>query len=256
MSAATFNQSGNAGSPVPGVGSACNLTSSHAPGMCGELGLMSEGFALHDALGPSSLYIWALGLFAAGQASTMVCTYAGQIIMGGTLEIHLSPWKQQLLTRVFALGPALLVAASTVSDQTLFNNINQYLNILQSVQLPFAMLPVLHFAASKRIMGRFRSSPLAMLGAIGLGLLVFAVNILLVVQFMGAEDYGAATTAGLVIYAIFYVGVCLRCVSDDLIAMGCAVAHLCGVRSRVTTPALLDESTSPMRSCREPSSAP
>jgi natural resistance-associated macrophage protein len=58
---------------------------------CGELGLKSEGFALEQALGPSALYIWALGLFAAGQAATMVCTYAGQIIMGGCLELHIAP---------------------------------------------------------------------------------------------------------------------------------------------------------------------
>ena len=68
--------------------------------------------------------------------------------MGGCLQIKLEPWKRVALTRAFALGPALLVAASASSNQKLFNNINEYLNILQSVQLPFAVLPTLHFAAS------------------------------------------------------------------------------------------------------------
>jgi Mn2+/Fe2+ NRAMP family transporter len=100
--------------------------------------------------------MWAIGLFAAGQAATMVCTYAGQIIMGGCLQIQLSPWVRVAITRVFALGPALAVAISTYGHQKLFNQINEYLNVLQSVQLPFAMLPVLHFAAQSS-MKQFRS---------------------------------------------------------------------------------------------------
>lgn len=77
--------------------------------------------------------VWALGLFAAGQSSTMVCTYAGQVIMGGMVQIKLRPWKQIAMTRALALGPALAVAVSTYGDQRLFNRINEYLNVLQSV---------------------------------------------------------------------------------------------------------------------------
>ena len=183
-----------------------------SPGYCGEVGLQSEGYSLADALGPSSLYIWAAGLLAAGQASTMICTYAGQIIMGGTLQIKLVPWKQVALTRVMALGPALAVAMSTVSNQSLFNNINQYLNILQSVQLPFAMLPVLHFVASKRLMGRFRSSRITMAGTTGLALLVMSVNIFLVVQFLSGSNYEPGTFVGIGLYAVFYFGCCLACI--------------------------------------------
>jgi len=84
-------------------------------GVCGDFGLESEGYAMAGSLGRYTLYLWAVGLFAAGQAATMVCTYAGQIIMGGCLEIQLSPWVRVAITRVFALGPALAVAAATVS---------------------------------------------------------------------------------------------------------------------------------------------
>lgn len=73
-------------------------------GVCADFGLKTEGYALKSALGPFNLYMWALGLFAAGQAATMVCTYAGQIIMGGTLEVQLAPWVRVAITRVFALG--------------------------------------------------------------------------------------------------------------------------------------------------------
>ena len=50
-----------------------------ADGRCGPIGLQSEGAGLSSTLGSSSKYIWAVGLLAAGQASTMTCTYAGQV---------------------------------------------------------------------------------------------------------------------------------------------------------------------------------
>jgi hypothetical protein len=106
-----------------------------------------------------------------------VCTYAGQIIMGGCLQIKMAPWKRVAITRIFALGPALLVALTTVENSKLFNNINEYLNILQSVQLPFAMLPVLHFAGSTRLLGRFASGPV-----------LYAVTLLLAGLVMVSSD--------------------------------------------------------------------
>ena len=160
----------------------CLQRSTGLYGVCDEIGLQVEGKAMSNALGKSALYIWAVGLLAAGQSSTMVCTYAGQIIMGGCLQIELAPWKRVAITRIFALGPALLVALSTVENQKLFNNINEYLNILQSVQLPFAMLPVLHFASSKRHLGRFASGPILFAVTCCLAFLVLSVNVLLVVQ--------------------------------------------------------------------------
>ena len=158
--------------------------------------------------------MWALGLFAAGQASTMTCTYAGQIIMGGMLQIKLPLAAQVALTRLFALGPALAVATLTIENDQLYNNINEYLNILQSIQLPFAMLPVLHFTASRRLMGRFRSRPLMLAITTTLALLVMAINVYLVIQFF--DGMSAAVVACICVYGVFYFGVCVAMVWDDL----------------------------------------
>ena len=103
--------------------------------------------------------------------------YAGQIIMGGCLSLKLAPWKRVAFTRVFALGPALIVALSTYSNPRVFNSFNEYLNVLQSVQLPFAMLPVLHFTASRRRLGRFVSSRKWMALSVCLALLVITINV-------------------------------------------------------------------------------
>jgi len=188
-----------------------------ASDFCGDFGLQSEGYALSPALGKYTLYFWAVGLFAAGQAATMVCTYAGQIIMGGCLEVNLSPWVRVFITRVFALGPALAVAASTVTDQKLFNTINEYLNVLQSIQLPFAMLPVLHFAAQTELLGRFRSGALLTLISSVLAVLVIAVSVVLIVIFV--KDFPPAGVAVVAVYGVFYFCVCLRMVWSELVAI-------------------------------------
>jgi len=239
LAAKAFNASGDAQHTTPdGQGTACSRPGGGV-GQCGEIGLASEGYALADALGESSLYIWALGLLAAGQASTMVCTYAGQMIMGGCLQIKLAPWKRVALTRAFALGPALLVSVATGSDTSLFNNINEYLNILQSVQLPFAMLPVLHFAASKRLLGRFASTPALFGLSCTLALVVISINVLLVVQFIQDPpalnvDEGSTSMPSYAIVLIAlagagYFGVCIRLMWDEVAALLIFIRHLLGV---------------------------
>jgi len=217
MSYEAFHESGQANNSDSPAAS-CILPTSGLIGYCGDFGLQSEGFALKSALGDYTLYFWAIGLFAAGQAATMVCTYAGQIIMGGCLQLQLSPWVRVAITRVFALGPALAVAVSTYSNQKLFNTINEYLNVLQSVQLPFAMLPVLHFAAQTGLMGRFKSGPMLAAATSMLAIFVMSINVLLIVQFITDPTMGFSTGAivGVCCYGILYFGVCLRMVWDEV----------------------------------------
>jgi len=232
MSIVAYNTSGQDGDPVP-----CG----EKHGVCGDFGLLSEGYALADsALGNSSIYIWAFGLFAAGQAATMVCTYAGQIIMGGTLQIQLSPWVRVAITRIFALGPALVVATVTIRNQRLFNSINEYLNILQSVQLPFAMLPVLHFAAQKDLLGRFRSGMCLTVISTVLALLVIGVSVVLIVQFIA--DYPPGAIAAVCVYGVLYFGVCIRMVWSEIVAITHWAASLLGLTPRARTVAAADAS--------------
>lgn len=186
----------------------CTLPNGGAPGICNDLGLQSEGAALRHGIGSVALYVWAIGLLAAGQAATMTCTYAGQIIMGGCLEIELPPWKRVAITRAAALGPSILVAAATVGNNSLFNSINEYLNVVQSVQLPFAMLPLLNFSSKTEVMGIFRSRTPILGINFCLAILVLAVNGLLVVQF--TEDFGTGGKVAVALYAVIYLSVCVR----------------------------------------------
>ena len=87
-------------------------------------------------------FIWALGLLAAGQTSTMTGTYSGQFVMGGFLNLKVSKWKRIAITRSAAIAPTLLVALAFRNQDTKLDSLNEWINVLQSVQLPFALIPV------------------------------------------------------------------------------------------------------------------
>lgn len=69
-------------------------------------------------------------------------TYTGQFLMGGFLKLRVSPWTRILLTRSVAILPTLAVAIAYRDSSTSLDTLNQSLNLLQSVQLPFALIPV------------------------------------------------------------------------------------------------------------------
>lgn len=75
-----------------------------------DLNLQNADKALQEAFGDGARIIWAVGLLAAGQSSTMTGTYAGQFVMEGFVDIKLPVWKRVLTTRCIAVMPALIVA--------------------------------------------------------------------------------------------------------------------------------------------------
>ncbi|KAI9981494.1 hypothetical protein PInf_009247 [Phytophthora infestans] len=105
--------------------------------------------------GPTAGYCQEIGLAQAGEAvrSTMTGTYAGQFVMEGFLDIRIAAWKRVALTRGVALIPAILVALICQDRQFQSDRFNELLNVLQSVQFPFALLPLLAFTTSTRLMG-------------------------------------------------------------------------------------------------------
>ena len=222
MTVEAFNKSEQSAPEIGGL-TQCNVPlEDGVVGVCADLSLQSEGYALESVLGHGrfTLMTWAVGLCAAGQAATMVCTYAGQIIMGGCLQIKLNPWVRVLITRVFALGPALLVATTTSYNQRLFNSINEYLNVLQSVQLPFAMLPVLHFSAQQHLLGRFKSSLWLTIVCSLTALTVIGFSLVLVLQFVRDPKYSFSTgsVVAVCLYGAVYFGLCIRMVWDELVS--------------------------------------
>ncbi|XP_012657672.1 natural resistance-associated macrophage protein 1 isoform X3 [Otolemur garnettii] len=121
------------------------------------------GVILGCLFGPAALYIWAIGLLAAGQSSTMTGTYAGQFVMEGFLRLRWSRFGRVLLTRSCAILPTVLVAV--FRDLKDLSGLNDLLNVLQSLLLPFAVLPILTFTSLPGLMKEFAnglSGPVAL----------------------------------------------------------------------------------------------
>jgi manganese transport protein len=101
--------------------------------------------------------LFALALLASGQNSTLTGTMAGQIVMEGFLDLRLRPWVRRLLTRMVAIVPAVIVAAiyggSGVSRLLVLSQ------VILSMQLGFAVVPLVMFTCDRRKMGRFANRP-------------------------------------------------------------------------------------------------
>lgn len=124
-----------------------------------DIGLRTAGDYLGGAYGNVYRVVWALGLCAAGQSSTMTGAYAGQWVMQGYLQLNIHPVKRAVITRSLALVPCLSVAIYFGDGNTGLDQLNEYLNVLQSLVLPFAVVPLLAFAGSRAVMGDFVLSP-------------------------------------------------------------------------------------------------
>ena len=109
---------------------------------------------LDPLLGTSVASVFfAIALLASGQNSTLTGTLAGQIVMEGFLNIKLKPWIRRLLTRLIAIVPALIVAIIYGEKGT--TNLLVLSQVILSMQLSFAVIPLVMFTNSKAKMGEF-----------------------------------------------------------------------------------------------------
>lgn len=140
--------------------------------------LYKGGIFLGCAFGAAAMYIWAVGILAAGQSSTMTGTYAGQFAMEGFLNLQWARWKRVLFTRMIAIVPTFCVAFfSRIEDLT---GMNDLLNAVMALQLPFAAIPTIAFTSSVAIMGEFANGIGNKIMSILLCILVIAINIFFV----------------------------------------------------------------------------
>jgi manganese transport protein len=109
---------------------------------------------LEPILGASiAPFAFAIALLASGQSSTITGTLAGQIVMEGYLNLRIRPWLRRLITRTLAVIPAVAVIASYGENST--SAMLVLSQVILSLQLPFAIIPLIHAVADKRRMGAF-----------------------------------------------------------------------------------------------------
>ena len=117
----------------------------------------------HELLSPmlgSSIAstLFAVALIASGQSSTLTGTLSGQIVMEGYLKIRINPMMRRLITRLIAIIPAIIVIFIYGE-----NNVNALLifsQVVLSIQLGFAIIPLIHFVSEKKSMGEFAIGPI------------------------------------------------------------------------------------------------
>jgi manganese transport protein len=127
----------------------------HFSGHTGVAGISDAYKLLTPMFGPAAAMVFGIALLGAGQNSTVTGTMAGQITMEGFLGLKMKPVPRRLLTRGLALIPALAVAimaGEKGTDRLLIAS-----QVILSLQLGFAVIPLVMFTADKSIMGEFRT---------------------------------------------------------------------------------------------------
>jgi len=122
--------------------------------------------------------VFAIGLLAAGQSSTITGTLAGQIVMEGYLDIRIRPWLRRMITRILAVLPAVATIVFFGEKET--GKLLVLSQVVLSLQLPFAMIPLIHFVADKRRMGAFAIGPWLKAGSWLVAIVIVGLNVELV----------------------------------------------------------------------------
>jgi manganese transport protein len=99
--------------------------------------------------------LFAVALLASGQNSTLTGTLAGQIVMEGFLDIRLRPWVRRLITRLVAIVPAVIVVGLSRDKERGVTDLLVLSQVILSLQLSFAVVPLVKFTSDKRKMGEF-----------------------------------------------------------------------------------------------------
>ncbi len=119
--------------------------------------------------------LFAVALLASGQNSTITGTLAGQIIMEGFINLKIKPWLRRMITRLIAIVPAVffigIYGSDSVTDLLIFSQ------VVLSLQLSFAVFPLLYFTGSKRIMGNFANSTFLSAAAWIIGIIIASLNL-------------------------------------------------------------------------------
>jgi manganese transport protein len=147
--------------------------------------------------------LFAVALIASGQSSTLTGTITGQIIMEGYLNLRIEPWLRRLITRSLAVIPAFItiwIAGESMSGALLILS-----QVILSLQLGFAIVPLVHWVSSKHIMGDFRINiPARFVSWLAVGVIV-ALNVRLVIDTM--KGFLETTSHPVVVYLLILVPV-------------------------------------------------
>lgn len=145
-----------------------------------EVAELQDAYRLLGPLTGTTLasVLFGVALLAAGQSSSVTATLAGQVVMDGYVRLKLPLWARRLVTRSIAIVPALFVTLAY--GDTGIAKLLLLSQVILSLQLPFAMYPLIRFTSSKAIMGRFASPRSVVIAAWAAMILIVCLNVILI----------------------------------------------------------------------------
>jgi manganese transport protein len=122
--------------------------------------------------------LFAVALIAAGQSSTITGTLAGQIIMEGYLNLRIQPWVRRIITRLIAIVPAVIVIS--IFGESVTGKMLILSQVILSLQLGFAIIPLIHFVSDQSKMKGFQISKTTQIASWFIALIIVSLNTKLV----------------------------------------------------------------------------
>ncbi len=135
--------------------------------------------------------LFAVALLASGQSSTLTGTLAGQIVMEGFINIRIRPWLRRLITRLIAIIPALICIL--IYGEASVTRLLVMSQVILSLQLSFAVIPLVTFTSNREKMGEFVNSAWLKYTAWTVALVIVSLNVKFLLDTFGLT--GAATVA-------------------------------------------------------------
>lgn len=127
---------------------------------------------LTPLLGPLASLVFAIALLASGLSSSTTGTLAGQVVMEGFLHIRWKPWIRRLVTRGITMVPAVIAIAVGADPLKIL----VFSQVALSFQLPFAIIPLLHFTRDRKLMGEYVNRPLTNVLAVLVTAVILGLN--------------------------------------------------------------------------------
>lgn len=153
----------------------------HSAGRTNVTEISDAYYLLSPLLGTTlASILFGVALLASGQNSTVTGTLAGQIVMEGFLNLRLSPWLRRLVTRLIAIIPAVIVTA--IAGEKGAEELLVLSQVILSIQLPFAIIPLLLFTSDPKHMGEFANKMWQKVLTWVVTAIIIVLNVILIIQ--------------------------------------------------------------------------
>ena len=158
-----------------------------------DVAYISDAYQLiSPALGVKAAQIlFGVALLASGQSSTITGTLAGQIVMEGFIHVKLKPWVRRVVTRSVAIIPAAIIAG--VGGNQGAGKLLVLSQVVLSMQLSFAVVPLVHFTSSKSRMGSFVNGWITHIAVCIVASIIAGLNAYLIIKSIQSNEFGATS---------------------------------------------------------------